>query len=509
MPAPSDQPRYQFGPLERRGLILGLSTGQVATLGGAGLLSVVLLRALPPAAAATAAVVILLTASAATFWPAAGRPLQAWLPLLVAYALRRMRGGHRFVSEAHLQGHLVVVRENGSALEALPPEERPDSVRGLRILEAQAGEEQAPVGVIKDPRRHTYMGILRVRGRSFNLLDEAGQAAAVRGWALILAGYALHSSPITRLQWIERTLPDDGQAIARHFQEQAAADAPEAALRVYSQAIAEASEGGSQHECLLALRVDARRSWRQMRQAGGRNLDRGACALLLRELAVLAESLEAIGITAEAVLSARALEDVIRSAYEPDIRPRLRVIHGADSEAGPHPRNAWPQATLERLSSFQAGKRALHATYHVREWPRVEVGPGFLAPLMLDARAQRTISMTLQPIPAVQAERELRRAQASDASDDGLRRKGGWLTSYRQLREQENVQRAEQELADGHASYRFTAYVTVSAAGIDELEAACAEVEQAASRSHLQLERLIAQQELAFTYTLPLCEGLR
>jgi hypothetical protein len=509
MPAPSDQAHYRFGPLERRGLILGLGTGQLATLGGAGLLSIIELRLLPPFAAAALAVLILLSAVALTFWPVAGRPLQAWLPLLVAYGLRRLRGGHLFLSEEYLRGHLVVVRENGGAVEALPPEDRPESVRGLRILEAQAGQEQAPVGVIKDPRRHTYVGVLRVRGRSFSLLDEAGQAAAIRGWASILAGYALRSSPITRLQWIERTLPDDGQAVARHFRERAATDAPQAALRVYSQAIAEAREVGSQHECLLAVRVDARRSWRQVRQAGGRDLDRGACALLLRELASLAESLEAMGITAEAVLSPRALAEVVRSAYEPEARPALRVIHGADTDGGPHPRNAWPQATAERLSSFQAGRRAVHATYHVREWPRVEVGPGFLAPLMLDARAQRTISMTLEPIPAAQAERELRRAQASDVSDDTLRQKGGWLTSFRQLREQENVQRAEQELADGHASYRFTAYVTVTASGVDELEAACAEVEQAASRAHLELERLLAQQELAFTYTLPLCEGLR
>jgi hypothetical protein len=32
----------------------------------------------------------------------------------------------------------------------------------------------------------------------------------------------------------------------------------------------------------------------------------------------------------------------------------------------------------------------LYATYHLREWPRVEVRPGFLAPLMLDAGGQRT-----------------------------------------------------------------------------------------------------------------------
>ena len=79
MPAPSDQPtsRYHFGPLERRGLILGLGTGQVATLGGAGLLSIIELRVLPPFAAAALAVLILLFAVAVTFWPVAGRPLQA------------------------------------------------------------------------------------------------------------------------------------------------------------------------------------------------------------------------------------------------------------------------------------------------------------------------------------------------------------------------------------------------------------------------------------------------
>ena len=81
--------------------------------------------------------------------------------------------------------------------------------------------------------------------------------------------------------------------------------------------------------------------------------------------------------------------------------------------------------------------------------------------------------------------------------------------SFRRQREAENVLRAERELADGHASYRFSGYVTVSAAGRDELEADCAEVEQAASRAHLELERLVAQQEAAFAYTLPLCEGLR
>jgi hypothetical protein len=117
--------------------------------------------------------------------------------------------------------------------------------------------------------------------------------------------------------------------------------------------------------------------------------------------------------------------------------------------------------------------------------------------------------MTLEPVPARRAAQELRRALTSDASDEVLREKGGWLPSFRQQREAENVLRAERELADGHASYRFSGYVGVTAASADELEAACAEIEQAATRAQLELERLVAEQEIAFTYTLPLCEGLR
>jgi hypothetical protein len=500
-------PRYQFGPLERRGVLLGLQGGQLATLGGAGALALLALHAVSGPAGALLAGALVLSAIPAALLPVDGRPLEAWLPLLAGYGLRRLRGRRRFRSHPHLAGHLVTMRADGDVVEALPPEERPAHLRELRILEIDAGRE-APVGVIKDVRQHTYVGVLRVRGRSFNLLDAAGQAAAVQGWATILAGYALASSPVSRLQWIERTLPDDGRRIARRFEERTAPDAPEAALRIYEEAMSEARQAGSRHECLLAVRIDARRAWRQVRQAGQGSLDRGACALLLRELASLGDQLEGAAIEVEDVLGPRAIAEVLRTAFEPETAPRLRLIHGETGDTGPHPRSAWPQETLEQLAHYRAGARSLHATYHVREWPRIEVGPGFLAGLLLDAASLRTVSMTLEPITAARAARELRRALAGDVSDDTLREKGGWLPSFRRQHEEENVLRAERELAEGHASYRFSGYVTVSAASVEELEAGCAEVEQAAGRSHLELERLVAQQEIAFTYTLPLCEGL-
>jgi hypothetical protein len=51
--------------------------------------------------------------------------------------------------------------------------------------------------------------------------------------------------------------------------------------------------------------------------------------------------------------------------------------------------------------------------------------------------------------------------------------------------------------------------VTVTAADVAELDRACAELEQTAHQSHLELRRLFGRQREAFTWTLPLGRGLR
>ena len=65
------------------------------------------------------------------------------------------------------------------------------------------------------------------------------------------------------------------------------------------------------------------------------------------------------------------------------------------------------------------------------------------------------------------------------------------------------------DLADGHAAVRFAGYVTGSARSPEELERHYLDVEHAAQVARLKLLRLYGQQEEAFTYTLPLCLGLR
>ena len=74
--------------------------------------------------------------------------------------------------------------------------------------------------------------------------------------------------------------------------------------------------------------------------------------------------------------------------------------------------------------------------------------------------------------------------------------------------QQDATMRREDELADGHAEFRFAGYVTVSAPDEEALERSCAEVEHAAQQARLELTRLYGQQAEGFTFTLPLARGL-
>jgi hypothetical protein len=149
-----------------------------------------------------------------------------------------------------------------------------------------------------------------------------------------------------------------------------------------------------------------------------------------------------------------------------------------------------------------------HATYWIAEWPRTDVGPDFLAPLLLSSDVRRTVSVVMEPRAPIEAARKVEQARTADIADAELRRRGGFLATARRRREEEVLSDVEAELADGHAPYRFSGYVTVSADGPDALDEACGRVEHAAGRAGLELRRCYGDQAHTFACTLPLGRGL-
>ena len=93
-------------------------------------------------------------------------------------------------------------------------------------------------------------------------------------------------------------------------------------------------------------------------------------------------------------------------------------------------------------------------------------------------------------------------------ADAELRRRSGFMSTARHSWESDVLVRRKAELADGHASFRYSGFITVTARTDSEMDVACDVVQHAASQARLVIRRLYGDQASAYTCTLPLARGL-
>jgi hypothetical protein len=540
-----ERPHYRFGPLERRGLIAGWRGGQIASVAGGLAIAVLVLRARPTVATVLVAVVSVAGGVALACWPVGGRTGEEWLPTVVRWGSSGLSGTRRHRSPAPLVGQCV--GPDGLPCAANAQSDRPGGSRparggvfgGLNVLGIPTGPGGITGGVLHDPRTRTYTAVLALRGHSFALLGSDDKARQVAGWAGVLSSLARERSVVHRVQWIASALPDDGQAVRGYLSRRAVLPEDSPGRRSYDSLVAGAGATTCRHEVLLAVQVRAGgSSARAVRAAGGG--DAGACAVLLREVATLRRLLGDADVVVERTLGPRALASVIRRSGEPRpaaVRSRWEAAEdglgwegGTDLGETPVEDHAlaparagdgrcigprcppcavgvpWPMAVDVEWGCLRTDG-TWHATYWIAEWPRVDVGPDFLGPLLLGP-VRRSLAVVMEPLSPSRAVRQVEQARTADLADSELRRRGGFLSTARRAREEALVHRREEELADGHASFRFSGYVTVTAPTRELLIGACEATEQAAGQCRLELRRLYGDQERAFTCTLPLGRGL-
>ena len=492
----AQETRYRFGPLEKRGLIFGLSMLQLSILTIAAGIAVILLRLGTSLVVITAVAIFLLLMAFVVFGKADGRPVAEMIPIGLRWMTRQMRGKTKWASAAPLTGRTRIAEEATD----LPP-----ALKGIAVLSAPVTGGE--IGVIKDAKAKTYTAVISVRGRSFALLDVEAKERLLEQWADVLSGLAREGSPITRVQWLERTVPDPGDAIGQYLREAVALPPTSTAVRSYLQLVEDAGPTTQHHESFVAIQLSAAKAIRMIKQAGGG--DDGACAVLAREIYGLASRLGAADLDVVGMLTPRLVAQTIRVSFDPKSQASIALanVTGPD-EDGLHPDQAWPLATNDQWAYYRTDS-GVHATYWVAEWPRLDVGPDFLAPLILQTWVQRTVSVTIEPVPPLKAQRDAEAARTADIADTEMRERHGFVLTARRRSEQSALANREQELAAGHADIRFSGYITVSATTLEDLEIACSEIEQQAGQSRLVLRRLSGLQEQAFTYTLPLARGLR
>jgi hypothetical protein len=495
----AEPPKYRFGPLERRGLVAGWRGGQIAVVAAGLVVGVVSLRAHADPFGVAEAVAVLGSSLAVACWPIGGRTGEEWLPTVVRWGADGV-GGRRRRSPLPGVGHRG--RSGGPTSGGAPRAGRPvGAFAGLRIL-AATGEREGPVpgeiGIVHDERAGTLTAALALEGHSFALLGPGEKERRVAGWSGVLAALAREGSAVHRLQWLALALPDDGRAVHAYLRERALAGPDSAARTSYAGLLAECGADISRHGVLLAVAVRLGRR--------GQGAPAAAAGALLRELANVARLVVDAEVTCLGPLGPGELAASIRTLSEGD-PPRPARGAGEQMPAGAAAdRTPWPMGTEVEWSRVRTDAN-WHATYWIAEWPRIDVGPDFLAPVLLGP-LRRSVSVVMEPVSPSRAVRAVEAARTADIADSELRRRGGFLATARRAREAELVVRRESELADGHGSYRFSGYVSVTAPTAEQLEEWCQVTEHAAGQARLELRRLYGDQERALLCTLPLCRGL-
>ena len=363
----------------------------------------------------------------------------------------------------------------------------------------------------------TYTAVLALRGHSFALLDPADKERRVAGWAGVLASLARQGSAVHRVQWLAtHRCPTTGRAVREHLAERAELGEDATARRSYSQLLDGTGASTCRHEAHLAVQVSAA-GQRGPAPRGRPAADAGGCAAVLREADALRRLLSEADVRSRGSSGPGSSPGCCAGAPRPVLAPRAPHVasgapDGTSEDVPPEaprllgPGGPWPMAIEAEWGSLRTDG-SWHATYWIAEWPRVDVGPDFLAPLLLGP-SRRTVSVVMEPLSPELAVRQVEQARTADLADSELRRRGGFLPTARRAREEALVTRREEELADGHASLRFSGYVTVTASSPALLADACEETEQAAGQCRLELRRLFGDQDRGFVTSLPLCRGL-
>jgi hypothetical protein len=330
-------------------------------------------------------------------------------------------------------------------------------------------------------------------GSGFALAPPDEQRQRIGAWSRVLASFARDRVPVHRVQWIARSVPHDGAPERLHFDEAAVADRRSRESRSYRDLLADGCRGLTTHDVHVAVSVrSARDAGAVLRQAPGREV----AEALADQAASLERRLADAGAHVDGVLSPPALARLLSRSLAAD-----------ESDPAVSGESWRPAVEEESWSAFRTDA-AWHATHWIAEWPRIDVAGDFLVPLLVRSAASRSVSLTMEPVPLARAIRDVERSRTSGAADAELRQRHGFGVTARTRREQEGVLRREAELADGHASFRVSGYVTVSAGDAGELESAAAEAEHAAATTGLDLRRLFGEQAVGFTYTLPCGRGL-
>ena len=374
---------------------------------------------------------------------------------------------------------------------------------------------------ILDSRGKEAIAVLRCSTRSFALLDADDKAWAVQAWSRVQAGMAQRSS-IARIAVQDYTVPYPSSALRDFYENNASltADSREELTwgeKVYEDLIAAAGSTMS-HDLLVALVVDIGKARRRVKEAGGGLA--GLESVLRLEVEALTTALGTHSVKVEEWLPENGILEVIRGAFDPAAASSSDQAPAGVPTAVVSPNHSVSNSARQSLISgpmaveehwtYLRTDSGFHQTFWVAEWPRQKVFPGFLHPLIYVGEFRHTLTEVIRAVPTSEALRDIRSAQEAHETRRRINARFDRPLTREQRAEEEEVAQREEEIVAGHGDVRPAAYLTITAASLEDLARHRQEVESAAAGAFVELRLLAGQQWAAFVAgALPLGRGLR
>ena len=461
----------KFSRLAKRGLLLGLTAPQLACLAVAAISFIAAIYT-GGRTALIATSPIWLTGCALALVPVGGRKLIDWTPILTRWWTRSLKG------QTMYRKRLLKPRPVGTL--ALPGD-----AAALR----QYTDPSSGAVMIHDPHEATLAAVIEVQHPSFVLLDPLEQERRVQAWGRVLAT-CCRSGRIARIQVLERTLPDSGTGLQDWWASQGREDGVWTA-NIYRELIDRAGPASEKHASTITIALDLKTAARAIRAAGGGM--KGAAAVLAGEMHTLATALRTAELNPGHWLTSDEIAAMLRSAYDPAVAASLDSRKGRRELA-----DAGPLAVRETWNTLQTDS-AHHAVLWVSQWPRAQVFPGFLSPILLSCGIRRAFTIIAQPMRSDAAARDIRRKKTEHVANAAQRAKIGQIEDANVTAEYADVLAQEADLTIGHGIIRYTGLIALSATDAEELAAAIAAIEQAAIQASCETRLLVGQQARAFT----------
>ncbi|MEU1826660.1 SCO6880 family protein [Streptomyces abikoensis] len=393
------------------------------------------------------------------------------------------------------------------------PMDLPGVLARLRILAAPTGGQEE-LAVVYDPLENTYSAVLEIRYPGLALEDTDQINRRVAAWGAFLRAQCVEGGPIVRVAVHERSQADDGTALQSWTAAHTDPDAPRAAVAVVKELAARGGTVANTRATFLTITLSASRARLAIKGAGGGRL--GACAVLVREITAMHSALAAADLTVVRRLAPRELAQVIRTGYDPDSVSEMAMRNGAAEqrtwegvEPGADPELAGPAAAQTAWGTYQHDG-AISVTYQVRSWPASSVYATCLQSLLRPRpTARRSLTLAYEPLGPRRARAELSKERTKRDVARRLRAKTGRIESMDERADMARALEQDMARASGHGIVRFTGLVTVTVTDPEELETACAELQQDGAAAGLELRRMWGAQDAGFAAAaLPLGQGL-